>query len=88
MLLHENALIFSQAGISFVLIHRILKSLFLFLCSSFLSQNCLIQREPNGDVRTVVADFGLAAKIKHKRFAHTRTDTHLYTSVYLSVTKL
>ena len=29
-----------------------------------LPQNCLIQKEPNGVFRTVVADFGLAARIK------------------------
>ena len=34
------------------------------LASLPLPQNCLIQKEPNGVLRTVVADFGLAARIK------------------------
>ena len=30
-------------------------------------QNCLIQVSPDGSMKTIVADFGLAAKIKQSR---------------------
>lgn len=37
------------------------------------SKNCLIQKKQDGTLKTVVADFGLAAKIKHKRRSYTET---------------
>ncbi len=40
----------------------------MLCCVSPSLQNCLIHREKDGKLRTVVADFGLAAKIKQRRY--------------------
>ena len=53
---------------------------------SLLPQNCLIQMQTDGSMKCIVADFGLAAKIKQSRYKHLhlflfQSKFHCYTAI-------